>query len=108
MLGRKTIEPMTTNHLPGQSDLAPLATGQFSETTYDGVGFGLGFAMVVDVPRARAIGSEGEYFWGGMASTIFWVDPSEDLAVVFMTQFMPSGTFNFRGQLKSLIYPALL
>ncbi len=108
LIGRKTLELMTTNHLPGGSDLAPLATGQFSETTYDGVGFGLGLAMVVDVARTQAIGSRGEYFWGGMASTIFWVDPSEELSVVFMTQFMPSGTFNFRGQLKSLIYPALL
>jgi len=49
----------------------------------------------------------GDYYWGGAASTIFLVDPKEDLTMVFMTQLMPSGTFNFRGQLKSLIYSAI-
>ncbi|MEM9408004.1 MAG: serine hydrolase, partial [Acidobacteriota bacterium] len=78
-----------------------------SETTYDGVGFGLGFAVTLDPTVAQSIGSAGEYFWGGAASTIFWVDPEEELVVVFLTQLMPSGTFNFRGQLKSIVYPAL-
>ena len=55
----------------------------------------------------QVIGSPGEYMWGGAASTIFWVDPAEDLTVVFMTQLLPSGTFNFRGQLKTLVYPAI-
>ena len=55
-----------------------------------------------------AAGSAGEYMWGGAASTIFWVDPAESLVVVFMTQLMPSGTFNFRGQLKTLVYPAIV
>ena len=59
-------------------------------------------------PRPQAIGSPGDFYWGGAASTIFWVDPAEDLVVVFMTQLMPSGTFNFRGQLKSLVYPAIV
>ncbi len=108
ILGRKTIELMTMNHLPDDSDLAARATGTFSETTYDGVGFGLGFAMVRDLARAQTIGSVGEYFWGGAASTIFWIDPAEELVVIFLTQLMPSGTFNFRGQLKAIVYPALL
>jgi CubicO group peptidase (beta-lactamase class C family) len=56
---------------------------------------------------AGVIGSAGEYSWGGAASTAFWIDPIEDLIVIFLTQFMPEGTFNFRGQLKAMIYPAL-
>jgi CubicO group peptidase (beta-lactamase class C family) len=108
ILGRKTLELMTLNHLPGGQDLATLGFGTFSETTYDGVGFGLGFSVTGDLAKAQLIGSVGEYAWGGAASTAFWIDPAEDLIVIFMTQFMPSGTFNFRGQLKTLIYPAIL
>jgi CubicO group peptidase (beta-lactamase class C family) len=50
----------------------------------------------------------GEYAWGGAASTIFWIDPVEELIVLFLTQFMPSGTFDFRGQLKTIIYAAVV
>jgi CubicO group peptidase (beta-lactamase class C family) len=64
---------------------------------------------VAKAPAAtQVIGSPGEYMWGGAASTLFWVDPAEDLTVVFMTQLLPSGTFNFRGQLKALVYPAIV
>ena len=108
LLGRKTLELMTMNHLPGGQDLTNLATGTFSETTYEGVGFGLGFSVQLDPTESQIVGSPGEFAWGGAASTAFWVDPSEDLIVIFMTQLMPSGTFNFRGQLKSIIYPAIL
>lgn len=108
LLGRKTIELMTSNHLPDGRDLAELATGAFSETTYEGVGFGLGFSVQLDCARAQIVGSPGEYAWGGAASTAFWIDPSEDLITIFMTQLMPSRTFNFRGQLKSIIYPAIV
>ena len=108
LLGRKTIEFMTRNQLPGGRDMSVFARGSFSETSYEGMGFGLGFAMKVDPVRNGSLGSVGEYFWGGMASTIFWVDPAEDLITIFMTQMMPSGTFNFRGQLQSIIYPALV
>jgi CubicO group peptidase (beta-lactamase class C family) len=45
--------------------------------------------------------------WGGLASTIFWIDPAEDLVVIFLTQLVPSGTFNFRGQLHALTYGAM-
>jgi CubicO group peptidase (beta-lactamase class C family) len=58
--------------------------------------------------RAQLIGTPGEFAWGGAASTAFWIDPVEELIVIFMTQFMPSRTFNFRGQLKSIIYPAIV
>jgi CubicO group peptidase (beta-lactamase class C family) len=106
IIGSRTLRLMTRNHLPGGSDLNRMAIGAFSETAYEGVGFGLGFAMTLDEVEAGSPGA-GDYYWGGAASTIFWVDPREDLCVVFMTQLMPSATFNFRGQLKSIIYAAL-
>jgi CubicO group peptidase (beta-lactamase class C family) len=109
ILGRKTIELMTLNHLPGGRDIAELNLGgQFSQVEYVGVGFGLGFSVTLDLARAQIVGSPGEYAWGGAASTAFWIDPAEELVVIFMTQFMPSGTFNFRGQLKSIVYPAIV
>ena len=108
LIGRKTIELMTMNHLPGGRDLTELATGAFSETTYEGVGFGLGFSVQLDCAKSQGVGSPGEYAWGGAASTAFWIDPSEDLITIFMTQLMPSGSFNFRGQLKSIIYAAIV
>ncbi len=108
LLGPKTIELMTMNHLPNGEDLSQRALGTFSETANDGVGFGLGFAMIVDLARSQNVGSLGEYYWGGAASTIFWIDPTEELIVIFLTQFMPSGTFNFRGQIKQILYSGLV
>lgn len=107
-LGRKTLELMTSNHLPDGRDLTDFATGAFSETTYEGVGFGLGFSVQLDPAVSQIVGSRGEFAWGGAASTAFWVDPSEELITIFMTQLMPSASFNFRGQLKSIIYPAII
>ena len=106
VLGSRTLALMTQNHLPGGNDLASVALDSFSETENAGIGFGLGFAMTVDQVAAGGL-SRGEFYWGGAASTLFWVDPVEDLSVVFMTQLMPSGTFDFRGQLKNLIYSAI-
>ena len=108
LLGRKTLELMTQNHLPGGRDLADCSAGIFSETPYEGVGFGLGFSINLDPTRSQLVGSVGEYAWGGAASTIFWIDPREDLIVIYMTQLMPSQTFNFRGQLKQIVYPAIV
>lgn len=107
ILGSRTIDLMRQNHLAGGKDLTQMATGDFSETAYEGVGFGLGFAMTLGQVAHGALG-EGDYYWGGAASTIFWVDPKEDLVVIFMTQLMPSGTFNFRGQLRNIIYSAIV
>jgi CubicO group peptidase (beta-lactamase class C family) len=107
ILGPRTLELMTRNHLKGGRDLTEMAIGGFSETANSGVGFGLGFAMTLDEVQTGSLG-EGDYYWGGAASTIFWVDPKEDLVVVFMTQLMPSATFNFRGQLKSIIYSSIV
>ena len=81
--------------------------GAFSETAYEGVGFGLGFAMTLGEVEAGTLGA-GDYYWGGAASTIFWVDSKEDLVAIFMTQLMPSATFNFRGQLKNIIYSSIV
>jgi CubicO group peptidase (beta-lactamase class C family) len=108
LISRKTIELMTRNHLPEGQDLARLATGSFSETAYDGVGFGLGFAVALDLARRRMLGSVGEYYWGGAASTAFWIDPTEELLVVFLTQLVPSTSYDFRGQLRSLVYSAIV
>jgi len=107
ILGPRTLELMTRNHLPGGVDLSQVARGSFAETAYEGVGFGLGFATRINPVDNASLGSVGDFFWGGMASTLFWVDPVEDMVVVFMTQLMPSGTFNFRGQLQSIIYSAI-
>ena len=108
LLGPRTIEYMTINHLPGNQDLTDLSISAFSETANEGVGFGLGFAVIIDLVKSQQVGSLGEYYWGGAASTIFWIDPAQDLIVILLTQMMPSNTFNFRGQLKSLIYPAIV
>ena len=106
ILGRKTVEYMTRNHLPG--DLASMGTPRFAETNYNGIGFGLGFSIVLDPARAEVMGSAGEYAWGGLASTAFWCDPEEDLAVVFLTQLIPSSAYPLRRELRSLVYQALV
>jgi CubicO group peptidase (beta-lactamase class C family) len=108
ILGRKTIELMTCNHLPGDADLTEFSIGLFGEVEFEGTGFGLGFSVNQGPQRAGAIGSAGEFAWGGAASTIFWIDPKEELTVIFMTQLMPSRTFNFRGQLKSIVYSSIV
>jgi CubicO group peptidase (beta-lactamase class C family) len=71
------------------------------------VGFGLGFAIGKGPGATATAGSVGEYYWGGAASTAFWVDPSEGVTVVFMTQLIPSISYPFRSQLRALVYQAL-
>jgi len=108
ILGSRTLRYMTVNHLPGGASMAEVALGRFGETGFAGVGFGLGFAVTLDPVASQTLGSPGEYYWGGAASTTFWLDPVEDLIVIFMTQFMPSGTFNFGGQLRQLVLQAIV
>ena len=109
LLGRKTVELMTMNHLPGGQDLTDLAqAGMFTETAYAGMGFGLGFSVMQSPARAQILGSPGEFAWGGAASTAFWIDPVEDLIVIFMTQLMPSSSYPLRRELRVLTYAALL
>ncbi|MGD9803719.1 MAG: serine hydrolase domain-containing protein [Hyphomicrobiaceae bacterium] len=105
LLGRKTVELMTTNHLKG--DMADMGTPRFSETTYEGIGFGLGFSVMIDPAKAQILGTPGEYAWGGAASTAFWIDPKEDLFVVFLTQLMPSSAYPFRRELRVLTYQSI-
>ncbi|WP_341204417.1 serine hydrolase domain-containing protein [uncultured Sphingomonas sp.] len=107
IVGRKTIELMTMNHLPGGSDLSKMSKSLFSETANAGTGFGLGFAVNIDVARSMIPGSVGEYYWGGMFSTAFFIDPVEQLSMVFMTQMSPSNVYPIRRELKTLIYSAL-
>ncbi len=107
ILGPRTIDYMTRNHLPGGRDLTECAIGAFAETPYEGTGFGLGFSVIEDPVKAQAVCTAGEFAWGGAASTIFWIDPTEDLIVIFMTQLMPSRTFDFRGQLKAIVHSAI-
>ena len=107
LVGRKTVDLMTMNHLPGNSDLARMSRSLFSETTNAGVGFGLGFAVTTDVAPTLIPGSVGEYYWGGMFSTAFFVDPVERISMVFMTQLSPSSLYPIRRELKTLIYSAL-
>ncbi len=108
LLGRKTVELMTMNHLPGGQELTQLAqAGMFTETAYAGVGFGLGFSVMQSPVRAHILGTAGEFAWGGAASTAFWIDPEEDLIVIFMTQLMPSSSYPLRRELRVLTYAAL-
>jgi CubicO group peptidase (beta-lactamase class C family) len=108
VLGRRTVEYMTTNHLPTGGDLASMGQRVFSETTYEGIGFGLGFSVMLDPARAAVIGSVGEYAWGGAASTMFWVDPREELVGVLLTQLIPSSAYPLRREMKALTYQALI
>lgn len=108
LLGPKTVWLMRQNHLPGGRDLADLSKSLFSEAMYHGVGFGLGFAMTTDVARTGVAGSPGEYWWGGAASTAFWIDPVEDLSVVFLTQYMPSSQYPVRRELRTMVNAAVV
>ncbi len=105
LLGRKTVEYMTCNHLPG--DLADMGQPVFTETSYEGIGFGLGVSVMLDPARAKVMGTPGEYAWGGYASTAFWIDPREDMTVIFLTQLIPSSAYQIRRQLRVLTYQAL-
>jgi len=108
ILGRKTVELMTANHMPENGDLASMGVPVFSETTYSGIGFGLGVSVMLDPAKAQILGSPGEYAWGGAASTAFWVDPVEEQIVIFLTQLMPSSTYPIRRELRVLTYGAIV
>ncbi|MDQ0464863.1 CubicO group peptidase (beta-lactamase class C family) [Caulobacter ginsengisoli] len=107
LLSPKTLHLMTANHLPGGQDMATMSRSLFSEANYAGVGFGLGFAVTVDPALPLIPGSAGDFFWGGAASTFFWVDPLEDLTVVFLTQLLPSSAYPVRRELRTLVYSAI-
>lgn len=107
IISPKTLELMTANHLPGGGDLTQHSRALFSEAENGGIGFGLGFACNIDPAATALAGSKGEFFWGGMFSTAFLVDPVEHLTMVFMTQLMPSTTYPLRREIRALMYAAL-
>ena len=107
LVSSRTLALMVENHLPDDGDLASIAIDSFSESDFTGVGFGLGFSVVLDRRANRSLVSEGTFGWGGAASTAFWVDPLEELTVSFFTQLLPSGTYPIRRELERLVYSAL-
>jgi CubicO group peptidase (beta-lactamase class C family) len=107
LIGRKTLELMTVNHLPNNQDLTEMSESAFSETPYAGVGFGLGFSVMLDPAKSQSVSDIGEYGWGGAASTVFMINPEEEMFIIFLTQLLPSSTYQVRRELRSLIYSAL-
>jgi CubicO group peptidase (beta-lactamase class C family) len=107
LLSPRTVAYMTRNHLPGDADLDTFGRALFAEAPFLGVGFGLGFAVVIDAVPGKNLGSEGEYSWGGAASTAFFIDPVTGVTASFFTQLMPSSTHPIRSQLRQLVYQAL-
>eukprot|EP01062_Namystynia_karyoxenos_P006479 TRINITY_DN12271_c0_g1_i1.p1 TRINITY_DN12271_c0_g1~~TRINITY_DN12271_c0_g1_i1.p1 ORF type:complete len:468 (+),score=96.96 TRINITY_DN12271_c0_g1_i1:83-1405(+) len=108
VLSPLTVDLLTANHLPGGCDLAAMGLSSFAETPMEGVGFGLGMAVGLGGVRRALLSSPGEYFWGGIASTFFWVDPVEDIVVVHMSQLCPSGTTPIRQDLRILVNQAVV
>ena len=107
LIGAKTLALMTSNHLPGGRDLTEMSRSLFSEASYAGVGFGLGFSVTMDPASTLLPGSPGEYAWGGAASTSFWIDPAEQLIAIFMTQLLPSSSYPIRRELRTMVYAAI-
>jgi CubicO group peptidase (beta-lactamase class C family) len=108
LLGPRTVRYMGANHLPGGADLEQVGRPLFAETSFDGIGFGLGFSVVLDPVANRVPSSPGELAWGGAASTAFYLDPMEDLGVLFLTQMLPSSAHPLRSQLRQLVSQALV
>lgn len=106
LLSHKTLSFMMRNHLNG--DIASMGPQSFAEQPMEGMGFGLGGAVVLDPALARIPGHIGDFSWGGMASTFFWVDPVADMSVVFLTQVTPSSSFPARSELKALVHGAMI
>jgi CubicO group peptidase (beta-lactamase class C family) len=108
ILSPRSVKYMASNHLPNNADLTAFGRPLFSETAFDGVGFGLGVSVTIDPVKGRVPGNAGEFAWGGAASTAFWIDPVEDLTVTFFTQLLPSSVHPIRSQLKQLVYQSLV
>lgn len=108
LLSPKTVSYMRQNQLPDGRDMAGMGQPVWSESAYDGIGFGLGFAVVIDPIKAHIVASTGEHHWGGAASTFFWLDPEEDLYTVFLTQLIPSSTYPIRRELRTRVNQAIL
>jgi CubicO group peptidase (beta-lactamase class C family) len=107
LIGPKTLDLMTSNHLPGGRTLPEMSRSLFSEATYNGIGFGLGFQVTLDPAQTLIPGSVGEYGWGGAATTSFWIDPAEELITIFMTQVLPSTATPVRRELRTMVYAGI-
>ncbi len=107
LLNPHTVALMTRNHLPGNATIGDIGSGVFSDDGQAGNGYGLGVAVTVDQVRNRSLMTEGSYFWGGAASTTFWIDPKEDLSVGFYTQLLPSTSHTWRRTLHQLVYSSM-
>ena len=109
ILSPKTVAMFGINLLPDNKLLADLsAAATFTEAGYNGIGFSIGCGVTMDLAQTRIPGTPGEYFWGGAASTAFWIDPKEDLTVVFMTQVMGTDArLTLRRDLRTLVYSAM-
>ena len=106
LLSPRSTRLMLTNNLPGGLDIATISAGLFEERGNDGVGYGLGFATTFDPVRAGSI-ADNDCYWGGLHSSLFWIDPVAELSVIFMVQFMPARVHDFRGPMRSLVYSSL-
>src|SRR2546422_1702222 len=107
LIGPKTLALMTSNHLPGGADLPAMSRSLFSEAAYNGIGFGLGFAVTMNPAQTLIAGSPGEFNWGGAATTSFFIDPVEELIMIFMTQVLPSSAYPLRRELRTMVYAAI-
>ncbi|KAA9151678.1 beta-lactamase family protein [Amycolatopsis acidicola] len=108
LLSPRTVALMASNHLPGDVDLEAYGRPLFAEMPFDGYGFGLGFSVLRDPVKAKTLASQGEFAWGGAASTAFWIDPAEELTAMFFTQLVPSSTYPIRQHLRTLVYQSLI
>lgn len=106
LLSSRTVAFMRRNHLPGE--ISSMGPSSFAEMPMNGMGFGLGGAVVLDPARSGMVGSVGDFGWGGLASTNFWTDPVEKLTCIFFTQLMPSSSYPNRAELKALVHAALV
>ncbi|MDP6453663.1 MAG: serine hydrolase domain-containing protein, partial [SAR202 cluster bacterium] len=106
LLAPKTVELMTANHLP--DDLMPYSVSEVGADFSQGCGFGLGFRVILDIAEHGTLGTEGSYSWGGAASTVFWIDPVEELVAIFLTQFMPSSQYAIRSEFQIATYQAMV
>jgi CubicO group peptidase (beta-lactamase class C family) len=108
LLGPRTVAYMTRNHLPGGADLEQYGRPISSESANRGIGFGLGVSVVLDAAAGKTLTHEGEFAWGGLASTAFYVDPAAEVTAMFFTQLLPSSTYPIRSQLRALVNQALV
>jgi len=109
VLGARTVEYMTKNHLPGNADLASFGIPIFADAPPEhGHGYGLGVGVTIDPVAQKVLDSGGSYGWSGAANTYFWVDPAEELTVIFLTQLLPYAAHPIETRLKQLVYQAIV